>query len=69
MIIQKIIDELNEIPEDKPNQIYEFIHYFRLELDREKFLDLDDLLSSNSKSSSNNHLFQIRFIRRKRSHY
>ena len=30
MIIQKIIDELNEIPEDKLTQIYELIHYFRL---------------------------------------
>jgi hypothetical protein len=30
MIIQKIIDELNEIPEDKLDQIYELIHYFRL---------------------------------------
>lgn len=42
MIIQKIIDELNEIPEDKLNQIYELIHYFRLGLDREKSLDPDD---------------------------
>ena len=32
MIIQKIIDELNEIPEEKLAQIYEFIHEFRLEL-------------------------------------
>ena len=34
MIIQKIIDELNEIPEDKLNQIYELIHYFRLGLNQ-----------------------------------
>lgn len=41
MIIQKIIDELNEIPEDKLNQIYEFIHYFRLGLKQEKAIDPD----------------------------
>jgi hypothetical protein len=35
MIIQKIIDELNEIPEDKLNQIYELIHYFRLGLNQQ----------------------------------
>lgn len=35
MIIQKIIDELNEIPEEKLAQIYELIHYFRLGLDRQ----------------------------------
>lgn len=35
MIIQKIIDELNEIPEDKLTQIYELIHYFRLGLNQE----------------------------------
>ena len=32
MIIQKIIDELNEIPEEKLTQVYNFIHEFRLEL-------------------------------------
>ena len=42
MIIQKIIDELNEIPEDKLNQIYELIHYFRLGLNQEKFDESDD---------------------------
>ena len=35
MIIQKIIDELNEIPEDKLDQIYELIHYFRLGLNQQ----------------------------------
>lgn len=35
MIIQKIIDELNEIPEEKLNQIYELIHYFRLGLNQQ----------------------------------
>ena len=35
MIIQKIIDELNEIPEEKLTQIYEIIHYFRLGLNQE----------------------------------
>ncbi|MDJ0532649.1 MAG: hypothetical protein QNJ70_09160 [Xenococcaceae cyanobacterium MO_207.B15] len=34
MIIQKIIDELNEIPEEKLTQIYELIHYFRLGLNQ-----------------------------------
>ena len=41
MIIQKIIDELNEIPEDKLNQIYEFIYYFRLGLKQEKAIEID----------------------------
>ena len=42
MIIQKIIDELNEIPEEKLTQIYELIHYFRLGLNQEKAIDPDD---------------------------
>lgn len=41
MIIQKIIDELNEIPEEKLIQIYELIHYFRLGLKQES-TDPDD---------------------------
>ena len=35
MIIQKIIAELNEIPEEKLIQIYELIHYFRLGLNQQ----------------------------------
>lgn len=35
MIIKKIIDELNEIPEEKLTQIYELIHYFRLGLNQQ----------------------------------
>jgi hypothetical protein len=35
MIIQKIIDELNEILEEKLTQIYELIHYFRLGLNQQ----------------------------------
>lgn len=35
MLIEKIIEELQEIPEDKLTQIYEFIHYFRLGLNLE----------------------------------
>ena len=35
MIIQKIIDELKEIPEEKLTQIYELIHYFRLGLNQQ----------------------------------
>ena len=42
MTIQKIIDELNKIPEDKLNQIYEFIHYFRLGLNQEESSNPDD---------------------------
>jgi len=33
--VQKIIDELNEIPEEKLTQIYELIHYFRLGLNQQ----------------------------------
>lgn len=36
MLRQKIIDELQEIPEDKLSQLYEVIHYFRLGLNGEK---------------------------------
>ncbi|ANV87617.1 MULTISPECIES: hypothetical protein [Cyanophyceae] len=36
MLIQKIIDELHEIPEDKLNQVYELIHYFQLGLKQEQ---------------------------------
>jgi hypothetical protein len=46
MIIQKIIDELNEIPEDKLNQIYELIHYFRLGLNQQTSTDPDDTPTS-----------------------
>jgi hypothetical protein len=35
MLIEKIIDELNEIPSDKLLQIYELIHYFRLQIERD----------------------------------
>jgi len=38
MIIQKIIDELNEIPEEKLTQIYELIHDFRLGLNQQNDL-------------------------------
>ena len=34
MLIQKIIQELQDIPEDKLAQLYELIHYFRLGLGR-----------------------------------
>ncbi|MEL6439871.1 MAG: hypothetical protein AAFQ80_11530 [Cyanobacteria bacterium J06621_8] len=34
MMINKIIEELKEIPEDKLPQIYELIHYFRLGLNQ-----------------------------------
>lgn len=36
MTIQKIIDELKKIPEEKLAQIYCLIHEFRLELDEQK---------------------------------
>jgi hypothetical protein len=35
MLIQKIVQELQDIPEDKLAEIYDIIHYFRLGLDRE----------------------------------
>jgi hypothetical protein len=35
MLIDKIIQELQNIPEDKLAEIYDLIHYFRLSLDRE----------------------------------
>ncbi len=35
MLIQKIIQELQDIPEDKLAQLYDLIHYFRLGLGRE----------------------------------
>jgi len=35
MLIQKIVQELQDIPEDKLAEIYDLIHYFRLGLDRE----------------------------------
>ncbi len=36
MIIQKIYQELQDIPEDKLAEIYDLIHYFRLGLGQEK---------------------------------
>lgn len=35
MLIQKIVQELQDILEDKLAEIYDIIHYFRLGLDRE----------------------------------
>jgi hypothetical protein len=35
MLIQKIVEELRDIPEDKLAEIYDIIHYFRLGLDQE----------------------------------
>lgn len=36
MLIQKIFQELQDIPEDKLAEIYNLIHYFRLGLGREQ---------------------------------
>ena len=36
MLIQKIVRELQDIPEDKLAEIYDLIHYFRLGLGQEK---------------------------------
>jgi hypothetical protein len=36
MLIQKIVKELQDIPEDKLAEIYDLIHYFRLGLGREQ---------------------------------
>ncbi|MCT7969700.1 hypothetical protein NG799_25645 [Laspinema sp. D1] len=35
MLIQKIIQELQDIPEEKLAEIYDLIHYFRLGLNQE----------------------------------
>jgi hypothetical protein len=35
MLIDKIIQELQDIPEDKLAEIYDIIHYFRIGLDWE----------------------------------
>lgn len=35
MLIDKIIQELRDIPEDKLAEIYDIIHYFRLGLESE----------------------------------
>jgi hypothetical protein len=35
MLIQKIVQELQDIPEDKLAQLYDLIHYFRLGLGQE----------------------------------
>lgn len=35
MLIEKIIEELKDIPSEKLTQIYEVIHYFRLGIDKE----------------------------------
>ncbi|HLP89533.1 MAG TPA: hypothetical protein VK184_13200 [Nostocaceae cyanobacterium] len=35
MLIDKIVQELQEIPEDKLAEIYDLIHYFRLGLNQE----------------------------------
>jgi hypothetical protein len=36
MLIQKIYQELQDIPEDKLAEIYDLIHYFRLGLGKEQ---------------------------------
>lgn len=35
MLIEKIVQELRDIPEDKLAEIYNLIHYFRIGLERE----------------------------------
>ena len=35
MMIDKIVQELRDIPEDKLAEIYDLIHYFRIGLERE----------------------------------
>jgi hypothetical protein len=35
MLIQKIVQELQDIPEDKLEELYDLIHYFRLGLGQE----------------------------------
>ncbi|MEH2142373.1 hypothetical protein [Nostoc sp.] len=36
MLIQKIVQELQDIPEDKLAELYDLIHYFRLGLSQER---------------------------------
>ena len=36
MLIQKIVEELQDIPEEKLAQLYNIIHYFRLGLNQER---------------------------------
>lgn len=36
MLIQKIVQELQDIPEDKLAELYDIIHYFRLGLGQER---------------------------------
>lgn len=36
MLIQKIVQELQDIPEDKLGELYNVIHYFRLGLNQER---------------------------------
>lgn len=36
MLIQKIVQELQDIPEDKLAELYDLIHYFRLGLTQER---------------------------------
>ncbi len=36
MLIQKIVQELQDIPEDKLAELYDLIHYFRLGLNQER---------------------------------
>jgi hypothetical protein len=36
VLIQKIVEELQDIPEDKLAELYDLIHYFRLGLDKSK---------------------------------
>ena len=40
MLIQKIVRELQDIPEDKLAEIYDLIHYFRLRLGQEQLQPL-----------------------------
>lgn len=36
MLIDKIIEELQDIPEDKLSEIYDIIHYFRLGINSQR---------------------------------
>lgn len=39
MLIEKIVQELRDIPEDKLAEIYNLIHYFRLGLEKESLAE------------------------------
>jgi hypothetical protein len=48
MIKDKLIDEINQIPDEKLLEVYNFIHYFRLNSGKTKSKDKKNILSWSS---------------------